>query len=166
MGNLILLLIWFNIADCLVFSAPGIWRWGDGGLWPRSSGCRSLCWGSRPGWLSCWPGDPGSHQPVGCTENPIPGDALYLSCVIYYRPVRVAILHPSFLPQLQIEPVSSRKPEGKYCGFFQAFRCIRSEEGLSAFWKGHIPAQLLSICYGAVQVCPTKAIWGFSIQTR
>ncbi|XP_075880275.1 mitochondrial thiamine pyrophosphate carrier [Nelusetta ayraudi] len=53
--------------------------------------------------------------------------------------------------QLQIEPVSSRKPEGKYRGLFQAFRCIHSEEGLSAFWKGHVPAQLLSICYGAVQ---------------
>uniref|UniRef100_A0A3Q4AQF7 Mitochondrial thiamine pyrophosphate carrier n=1 Tax=Mola mola TaxID=94237 RepID=A0A3Q4AQF7_MOLML len=53
--------------------------------------------------------------------------------------------------QLQIEPVSSQKLEGKYWGLFQASRCIHSEEGLSAFWKGHIPAQLLSICYGAVQ---------------
>uniref|UniRef100_A0A3Q1FGC7 Mitochondrial thiamine pyrophosphate carrier n=1 Tax=Acanthochromis polyacanthus TaxID=80966 RepID=A0A3Q1FGC7_9TELE len=53
--------------------------------------------------------------------------------------------------QLQIERLSSRRPEGKYRGLFQASRCIRSEEGLSAFWKGHIPAQLLSICYGAVQ---------------
>ncbi|XP_056263221.1 mitochondrial thiamine pyrophosphate carrier isoform X2 [Pseudoliparis swirei] len=53
--------------------------------------------------------------------------------------------------QLQIERVSSRRPEGKYQGLFQASRCIYSEEGLSAFWKGHVPAQLLSICYGAVQ---------------
>ncbi|XP_038132610.1 mitochondrial thiamine pyrophosphate carrier [Cyprinodon tularosa] len=53
--------------------------------------------------------------------------------------------------QLQIERVSSRSPEGKYRGIYQAFRRIYSEEGLSAFWKGHIPAQLLSICYGAVQ---------------
>nr|XP_046270885.1 mitochondrial thiamine pyrophosphate carrier [Scatophagus argus] len=53
--------------------------------------------------------------------------------------------------QLQIEPVSSQRPEGKYWGIFQASRCIHSEEGLSAFWKGHIPAQFLSICYGAVQ---------------
>lgn len=56
-------------------------------------------------------------------------------------------------PQLQIEPVSARHPEGKYWGVCQASRRILSEEGLSAFWKGHIPAQLLSICYGAVQVC-------------
>ncbi|KAM6913276.1 mitochondrial thiamine pyrophosphate carrier isoform 2-T3 [Lycodopsis pacificus] len=53
--------------------------------------------------------------------------------------------------QLQIERVSSRRPEGKYRGLFQASRCIYSEEGLSAFWKGHVPAQLLSICFGAVQ---------------
>ncbi|XP_068193416.1 mitochondrial thiamine pyrophosphate carrier [Antennarius striatus] len=53
--------------------------------------------------------------------------------------------------QLQIEPVSSQRPRGKYLGLFQAFRCIRTEEGVSAFWKGHIPAQLLSISFGAVQ---------------
>ncbi|KAJ0001456.1 hypothetical protein NQD34_006476 [Periophthalmus magnuspinnatus] len=53
--------------------------------------------------------------------------------------------------QLQIERVSSQKPEGKYSGIFQACRCIYREEGLSAFWKGHIPAQLLSVAFGAVQ---------------
>lgn len=53
--------------------------------------------------------------------------------------------------QLQIERLSSQRPEGKYRGIFQASRCIYSEEGLSAFWKGHIPAQLLSITFGAVQ---------------
>ncbi|KAJ0057985.1 hypothetical protein NL108_007207, partial [Boleophthalmus pectinirostris] len=52
---------------------------------------------------------------------------------------------------LQIERVSSQKPEGKYSGIFQACRCIYKEEGLSAFWKGHIPAQLLSVAFGAVQ---------------
>ncbi|KAL0993102.1 hypothetical protein UPYG_G00103260 [Umbra pygmaea] len=53
--------------------------------------------------------------------------------------------------QLQIERVSSQHPEGKYWGIFQASRCILTEEGLSAFWKGHVPAQLLSVCFGAVQ---------------
>lgn len=53
--------------------------------------------------------------------------------------------------QLQIERVSWQRPEGKYRGLFQACRCIYTEEGLSAFWKGHIPAQLLSITFGAVQ---------------
>ncbi|XP_056144472.1 mitochondrial thiamine pyrophosphate carrier [Lampris incognitus] len=53
--------------------------------------------------------------------------------------------------QLQIERVSSRRPEGKYRGLVQASRCILSEEGPFAFWKGHIPAQLLSVGFGAVQ---------------
>ncbi|KAK5856388.1 hypothetical protein PBY51_007989 [Eleginops maclovinus] len=53
--------------------------------------------------------------------------------------------------QLQIERVSSHIHKGKYRGLFQATRCIYSEEGVSAFWKGHVPAQLLSICFGAVQ---------------
>uniref|UniRef100_A0A8C6TX25 Mitochondrial thiamine pyrophosphate carrier n=1 Tax=Neogobius melanostomus TaxID=47308 RepID=A0A8C6TX25_9GOBI len=53
--------------------------------------------------------------------------------------------------QLQIERLSSQKPEGKYTGLFQACRCIYTEEGLPAFWKGHVPAQLLSISFGAVQ---------------
>ncbi|XP_062388211.1 mitochondrial thiamine pyrophosphate carrier [Sardina pilchardus] len=53
--------------------------------------------------------------------------------------------------QLQIEQVSSRQPQGKYWGLLQASRCIYTEEGLPAFWKGHVPAQLLSICFGAVQ---------------
>ncbi|XP_060948107.1 mitochondrial thiamine pyrophosphate carrier-like [Limanda limanda] len=53
--------------------------------------------------------------------------------------------------QLQIESLSSQRPKGKYWGLFQASRCIHSEEGLSAFWKGHVPAQTLSICFGAVQ---------------
>ncbi|XP_066515416.1 mitochondrial thiamine pyrophosphate carrier isoform X3 [Hoplias malabaricus] len=57
--------------------------------------------------------------------------------------------------QLQIEKVSSKNPQGKYSSLLQASRCMLTEEGLQAFWKGHIPAQLLSVCYGAVQVYHT-----------
>ncbi|XP_028675258.2 LOW QUALITY PROTEIN: mitochondrial thiamine pyrophosphate carrier [Erpetoichthys calabaricus] len=53
--------------------------------------------------------------------------------------------------QLQIEKISARVPQAKYHGLWQASRCIFTEEGMVAFWKGHIPAQLLSITYGAVQ---------------
>ncbi|KAM9638048.1 mitochondrial thiamine pyrophosphate carrier isoform 2-T4 [Morphnus guianensis] len=53
--------------------------------------------------------------------------------------------------QLQIEQLSSRNPGAKYHGILQAVQRISQEEGLLAFWKGHVPAQLLSVGYGAVQ---------------
>ncbi|XP_065503862.1 mitochondrial thiamine pyrophosphate carrier isoform X2 [Caloenas nicobarica] len=53
--------------------------------------------------------------------------------------------------QLQIEQLSSRTPGAKYHGILQAVQCIFQEEGLGAFWKGHVPAQFLSVGYGAVQ---------------
>ncbi|KAK3525369.1 hypothetical protein QTP86_031250, partial [Hemibagrus guttatus] len=60
--------------------------------------------------------------------------------------------------QLQVERVSSSRPEGKYRSIMQAWRCILGEEGLSAFWKGHVAAQMLSICYGAVQFASFQAL--------
>uniref|UniRef100_A0A7N5JFW7 Solute carrier family 25 member 19 n=1 Tax=Ailuropoda melanoleuca TaxID=9646 RepID=A0A7N5JFW7_AILME len=57
--------------------------------------------------------------------------------------------------QLQIERLSRSDPSAKYYGILQAGRQILQEEGLAAFWKGHVPAQLLSIGYGAVQVYKT-----------
>lgn len=40
---------------------------------------------------------------------------------------------------------------GKYRGLKQACTLIYKEEGLVAFWKGHVPAQGLSAVYGLVQ---------------
>ncbi|NXU58783.1 TPC protein, partial [Turnix velox] len=59
-------------------------------------------------------------------------------------------IFPVFL-QLQIEQLSCRSPGAKYHGILQAVQCMLREEGLRAFWKGHVPAQFLSIGYGAVQ---------------
>ncbi|KAM4663958.1 mitochondrial thiamine pyrophosphate carrier-like isoform 1-T1 [Discoglossus pictus] len=53
--------------------------------------------------------------------------------------------------QLQIEGLSSYSSSGKYRGILQAAGLILREEGLPGFWKGHVPAQLLSVSYGAVQ---------------
>uniref|UniRef100_A0A1I7ZJN1 Mitochondrial thiamine pyrophosphate carrier 1 n=1 Tax=Steinernema glaseri TaxID=37863 RepID=A0A1I7ZJN1_9BILA len=52
--------------------------------------------------------------------------------------------------QLQEEPLHGHG-RGKYWGVFQAISLIRKEEGVKALWKGHIPAQGLSACYGIVQ---------------
>lgn len=55
------------------------------------------------------------------------------------------------LLQLQVEPIANYHVS-KYHSFLQAFYLILKEEGITAFWKGHIPAQLLSIVYGTTQV--------------
>ncbi|XP_053155492.1 mitochondrial thiamine pyrophosphate carrier isoform X1 [Hemicordylus capensis] len=53
--------------------------------------------------------------------------------------------------QLQIEQISPRNSQAKYHGIWQAICRIYQEEQLTAFWKGHVPAQLLSVTYGGVQ---------------
>ncbi|XP_031557885.1 mitochondrial thiamine pyrophosphate carrier-like [Actinia tenebrosa] len=62
--------------------------------------------------------------------------------------------------QLQVEPTSTNhllmsrkgeKPTGKYTGVSQAFKLVYREEGILALWKGHVPAQILSIAYGYFQ---------------
>jgi len=52
--------------------------------------------------------------------------------------------------QLQVEPISKHHT-GKYRSMSQAFLLILKEEGFAALWKGHAPAQLLSIAYGTGQ---------------
>lgn len=60
--------------------------------------------------------------------------------------------------QLQIEPTSKKAITGKYSGIWQAFKLIYKEEGFTALWKGHVPAQVLSVVYGYVQFMSFEAI--------
>lgn len=52
--------------------------------------------------------------------------------------------------QLQVEPLT-KSADPKYYGNLQACRRIIEEEGVRALWKGHVPAQILSIAYGVAQ---------------
>lgn len=54
--------------------------------------------------------------------------------------------------QLQVEPISHKYEFSKYQSFPQTVKTIFQEESVSAFWKGHISAQILSVTYGVVQV--------------
>nr|CAB3266171.1 mitochondrial thiamine pyrophosphate carrier-like [Phallusia mammillata] len=52
--------------------------------------------------------------------------------------------------RFQLQPGTLAK-QLKYTGIIQATRTIWKEEGLFAFWKGHVPAQFLSMIYGGMQ---------------
>jgi len=51
--------------------------------------------------------------------------------------------------QLQEEPLRGEL-HGKYHGFIQSIKLIYKEEGMTAFWKGHLPAQGLSTAFSLV----------------
>uniref|UniRef100_A0A915JBG4 Mitochondrial thiamine pyrophosphate carrier n=1 Tax=Romanomermis culicivorax TaxID=13658 RepID=A0A915JBG4_ROMCU len=75
--------------------------------------------------------------------------------------------NPSFINlirELQVEPIKVSYGS-KYHGVKQAFRLILREEGFKALWKGHVPAQALSISYGTVNFLTfeflTKEVWKF-----
>ncbi|XP_076671939.1 mitochondrial thiamine pyrophosphate carrier [Andrena cerasifolii] len=55
--------------------------------------------------------------------------------------------------QLQVEPIGDHHVS-KYRSLTQALFLILKEEGIFAFWKGHVPAQLLSVVYGMGQFYP------------
>lgn len=52
--------------------------------------------------------------------------------------------------QLQVEPVAA-VTGARYSGTMQTLVAIFRDEGLHGLWKGHIPAQLLSVFYGLGQ---------------
>ncbi|XP_062307907.1 mitochondrial thiamine pyrophosphate carrier [Osmerus eperlanus] len=92
--------------------------------------------------------DPGAQSPTLAPEEAaLAGSAAGMVTRALISPLDVIKIRF----QLQIERVSSRQREGKYWGLYQASRSILTEEGLPAFWKGHVPAQFLSVCFGAVQ---------------
>lgn len=52
--------------------------------------------------------------------------------------------------QLQVEPVA-KEAGARYSGMMQTLSSIFKDEGIYGLWKGHIPAQLLSVFYGLGQ---------------
>lgn len=61
--------------------------------------------------------------------------------------------------QLQVEPIKKHKVS-KYQSILHATGLILKEEGVGALWKGHVPAQLLSVSYGVAQ------FWTFEMLTK
>lgn len=53
--------------------------------------------------------------------------------------------------RFQLQEEAFKSGHGKYRSILQAISLIHNEEGIRAFWKGHVPAQGLSSLYGLVQ---------------
>ncbi|KRZ34527.1 Mitochondrial thiamine pyrophosphate carrier [Trichinella pseudospiralis] len=79
--------------------------------------------------------------------------------------------------QLQLEPIRKQHAHGKYFGIFQAANTIIKEEGWKSLWKGHMPAQGLSLTYGLIQFLSYELLtekafhiipeeWNDSVQSR
>ncbi|XP_032900282.1 mitochondrial thiamine pyrophosphate carrier [Amblyraja radiata] len=97
-------------------------------------------------------------QGLSSSKAAVAGSAAGLFTRVFINPLDV--LKIRF--QLQIERFSLLEPRAKYLGIAQATNRIFREEGLRAFWKGHVPAQLLSISYGAVQFASFEFLTKFA----
>ena len=51
------------------------------------------------------------------------------------------------LKKVQYEPISRKSNISKYKGITQTVKTILREEGLLAFWKGHLTGQILSFAF-------------------
>jgi len=78
-----------------------------------------------------------------------------------------AIITPLDVLKIRFQlQTTAKSNHAKYQNLLQASRLILKEEGLSAFWKGHLPAQMFSMLYGGLQFATfqylTKTVHDFN----
>ncbi|KAL2756391.1 hypothetical protein ACRALDRAFT_1081730 [Sodiomyces alcalophilus JCM 7366] len=61
------------------------------------------------------------------------------------------------------DPLSHAKAKGGpiYKGTLSTFRHVFQHEGITGLWKGNIPAQMMYLCYGAVQFTTYRSVTQF-----
>ena len=62
-----------------------------------------------------------------------------------------AVTQPLDVVKIRLQVQDTPWNRQKYKGTLNSMKKMAMEEGLSALWKGHLPAQVLSVLYGVVQ---------------
>lgn len=69
------------------------------------------------------------------------------------------ICQPFDVLKIRLQLQAENRSTAKYRSMRHAGLCILKEEGLVAFWKGHVPAQGLSILHGSISVGLYQTVW-------
>lgn len=80
-----------------------------------------------------------------------------------------AICQPLDVLKIRLQLQSEDSSRAKYKSIRHALCCILKEEGVFAYWKGHVPGQYLSILYGSINIGIYQTLWSSSYlksQTR
>lgn len=73
-----------------------------------------------------------------------------------------AVCQPLDVMKIRLQLQAEERSNAKYRSLRHTIVSIFKEEGLTAYWKGHVPGQGLSILYGAISIGLYQTIWYYS----
>lgn len=77
-----------------------------------------------------------------------------------------AVSQPFDVLKIRLQLQAEDSKNAKYRSMRHGFLCILREEGVFAYWRGHVPGQALSILYGAISVGLYQTIWHYTEEKR
>ena len=73
-----------------------------------------------------------------------------------------AVCQPFDVLKIRLQLQTENRSTAKYRSLRHAMTNILKEEGIRAYWKGHVPGQGLSILYGAISVGIYQSAWHYT----
>lgn len=70
-----------------------------------------------------------------------------------------AICQPFDVLKIRLQLQAEHTEKAKYKSIRHAMYSIMKEEGIFAYWKGHIPGQYLSLLYGSINIGLYQTLW-------
>ncbi len=99
-----------------------------------------------------------SSRPNDKDESPSLSTADHMWCGGISSAGTRAVCQPLDVLKIRLQVQLESGAGAKYRSLPQTASCILREEGITAFWKGHLPAQCLSVTYGVVQFASFEAL--------